>query len=201
MAAGHGPATHAPPCRRATHYQTRPTKEAGHAPTAHSQPWRRVTHKHSTPNAAGGPSTNTAHMIVTGPAPTKHTRPWRRVTDQQRTPHHVGGPRTSTQARSRRDPVEHGLPLGAEPAVRCCSQRLRPSRTWGSRFVGAPEVGLWVHEQKPIGKTPLGSKASPEMSYPTKLHCGPPESSWRPYPGAMKFPPEDTMDPCAHRAY
>ena len=44
--------------------------------------------------------------------------------------------------------VEHGLPLWAEPAVGYCSRRPRPSPLWGSRFVGAREVGPWVGEQK-----------------------------------------------------
>ena len=38
-----------------------------------------------------------------------------------------------------------------------CSRRPSPSPTWGSRFVGAPEVGPWVSEQKPLGKTPSGA--------------------------------------------
>ena len=48
--------------------------------------------------------------------------------------------------------MEHGLPLWAEPAVGYCSRRPRRSPMWGSRFVGAPEVGPWSGEQKPLGK-------------------------------------------------
>ena len=69
--------------------------------------------------------------------------------------------------------VQHGLPLWAEPAVGYCSRGPRPSPTWGSRFVGARAVGPWVGEQKPLGKTPLRGKPSPEMTYlptyPTSL--------------------------------
>ena len=61
--------------------------------------------------------------------------------------------------------VEHGLPLWAEPAVGYCSRRPRPSPMWGSRFVGASEVGPWVGEQKPLGKSPLRGNPSPESTY------------------------------------
>ena len=61
--------------------------------------------------------------------------------------------------------VEHGLPLWAEPAVGFCSRRPRPSPMWGSRFVGAREVGPWVGEQKPLGKSPLRGNSSPESTY------------------------------------
>ena len=60
-------------------------------------------------------------------------------------------------------PVEHGLPLWAEPAVGYCSRR--PSPTWGSRFVGARAVGPWVGEQKPLGKSPRRGNPSPESTY------------------------------------
>ena len=60
--------------------------------------------------------------------------------------------------------VEHGLPLWAEPAVGYCSRRPRPSRMWGSRFVGARAVGPWVGEQKPLGKSPLRGNPSPEST-------------------------------------
>ena len=36
---------------------------------------------------------------------------------------------------------------------------------WGTRFVGAREVGLLVGKQKPLGKTPLRGRPSPEMTY------------------------------------
>ena len=61
--------------------------------------------------------------------------------------------------------VQHGLPLWAEPAVGYCSRRPRPSPMWGSRFVGACEVGPWVGEQKPLGKFPLRGNLSPESTY------------------------------------
>ena len=61
--------------------------------------------------------------------------------------------------------VEHGLPLRAEPAVGYRLRRPRPSPMWGSCFVGAHAVGLWVGEQKPLGKTPLGGNPSPKMTY------------------------------------
>ena len=61
--------------------------------------------------------------------------------------------------------VEHGLPLWAEPAVGYCSRRPRPSPMWGSRFVGAREVGPWVGEQKPLGKSLLRGNPSPESTY------------------------------------
>ena len=61
--------------------------------------------------------------------------------------------------------VEHGLPLWAEPAIGYCSRRPRPSPMWGSRFVGAREVGPWVGEQKPLGKSPLRGNPSPESTY------------------------------------
>ena len=61
--------------------------------------------------------------------------------------------------------VEHGLPLWAEPAVGYCWRRPRPSPMLGSRFVGAREVGPWVGEQKPLGKSPLRRNPSPESTY------------------------------------
>ena len=61
--------------------------------------------------------------------------------------------------------VEHGLPLWAESAVGYCSRRPRPSRMWGTRFMGARAVEPWVGEQKPLGKKPLGGNPSPEMTY------------------------------------
>ena len=61
--------------------------------------------------------------------------------------------------------VEHSLPLWAENAVGYCSRRPRPSPMWGSRFVGAREVGPWVGEQKPLGKTPLRGNHSPQKIY------------------------------------
>ena len=67
--------------------------------------------------------------------------------------------------------VEHGLPLWAEPAVGYCSRRPRPSPMWGSRFVGAREVGPWVGEQIPLGKSPLRGNPSPESTYlPTYIY-------------------------------
>ena len=57
--------------------------------------------------------------------------------------------------------VAHGLPLWAKPAVGYCSRRPRPSPTWGSRFVGAREVGPWAGERKPLGKTPPGATPVP----------------------------------------
>ena len=66
--------------------------------------------------------------------------------------------------------VEHGLPLWAEHAVGYCSRRPRPSPMWGSRFVGAREVGPWVGEQKPLGKSPLRGNPSPGSTYlPTSM--------------------------------
>ena len=63
--------------------------------------------------------------------------------------------------------VEHGLPLGAEPAVGYCSRRPRPSPMWRSRFVGARAVGPWVGEREPLGKTRLRGNPSPESTYLT----------------------------------
>ena len=65
--------------------------------------------------------------------------------------------------------VGHGLPLWAESAVGCCSRRPRPSPMWGSRYVGARAVGLWVGEQKPLGNTPQWGNPSPESTYPPIL--------------------------------
>ena len=66
--------------------------------------------------------------------------------------------------------VKHGLPLWAEPAVGYVSRRPRPYPMGGSRFVGARAVGLWLGEQKPLGKTPLQRNPSPEMTYlPTSI--------------------------------
>ena len=71
--------------------------------------------------------------------------------------------------------VEHGLPLWAEPAVGYCSRRPRPSSVWGSRFVGAREVGPWVGEQKPHGKSDLRGNPSPESTpLPTLSGLQPP---------------------------
>ena len=66
--------------------------------------------------------------------------------------------------------VEHGLLLWAEPAVGYCSRRPRPSPMQVGPFVGAREVGPWVGEQKPLGKSPLRGNPSPESTYlPTYL--------------------------------
>ena len=66
--------------------------------------------------------------------------------------------------------VEHWLPLWGEPAVGYCSRRPRPSPMLGTRFVGAPAVGPWVGEQKPLGKTPQRGNPGPESTYlPTYL--------------------------------
>ena len=40
------------------------------------------------------------------------------------------------------------------------------ARTWGSPLVGAPDVGPWVGEPKPLGKTPFGGNPSPDITYP-----------------------------------
>ena len=61
--------------------------------------------------------------------------------------------------------VEHGLTPWAEPAVGYYSRRPLPSPMWGSRFVGAREVGPWVGEQKRLGKSPLRGNPSPESTY------------------------------------
>ena len=61
--------------------------------------------------------------------------------------------------------VEHGCLLRAERAVGSCSRRPRFSPTWGSCFVGTPEVGPWVAPQRPLCKSPLGGRTSPEMTY------------------------------------
>ena len=65
--------------------------------------------------------------------------------------------------------VEHGLLLWAGPDGRYCSWRPSPSPAWGSRFVVGREVGPWVGEPKPLGKTPFGGNPSPNMTYPTYL--------------------------------
>ena len=57
--------------------------------------------------------------------------------------------------------VVHALPLWAERAVGYCSRQPRPFPMWGSRFVVAREVGLWVREQKPLGKTLLAATPVP----------------------------------------
>ena len=81
--------------------------------------------------------------------------------------------------------VEHGLPLWAEPAAGYCSRRPRPFPIWGSCFVGAREVGPWVGEQKPLGKSPLRGDPSPESTYlPTSWppgggFVGPGRTVWR----------------------
>ena len=61
--------------------------------------------------------------------------------------------------------VEHRLPVWAEPAVGYYSRQPRPSPMWGSRFVGARAVGLWVGEQKFLGKTPRRGNPSPQSTY------------------------------------
>ena len=61
--------------------------------------------------------------------------------------------------------VEHGLPLWAERAVGYCSRRPPPSPMWGICFVGACAVELWVGEERPLGKTPLGGNPRPETTY------------------------------------
>ena len=61
--------------------------------------------------------------------------------------------------------VEHGLPSWAEPPVGYCSRQPRRFPMWGSRYVGAREVGPWVGEQKPYGNTPLGGSPSHGRTY------------------------------------
>ena len=66
--------------------------------------------------------------------------------------------------------VEHGLPLWAEPNGGYCSRQPSCSPTWGSRLLGARDVGLWVSEPKPLGKTFFGGNPSSDMTYiPTYL--------------------------------
>ena len=60
---------------------------------------------------------------------------------------------------------KHGLALWAEPNGGYCPQRPSPSPTWGSRLVGARDVGLWVGEPKPLGKTPFGNNPSHDIIY------------------------------------
>ena len=57
--------------------------------------------------------------------------------------------------------VEHGLPLWAEPAGGYCLRQRSASATRGGRFVGAREVGPWVGERTPLGKTPSGATPVP----------------------------------------
>ena len=40
-----------------------------------------------------------------------------------------------------------------------------PSPMSWDRFVGARDIGPWVGEQKPLGKTPLRGNPSPVMTY------------------------------------
>ena len=66
--------------------------------------------------------------------------------------------------------VEHGLPSWAEPDGGYCVRRPSTSPTLGSPSLGARDVGPWVDEQKPLGKTPYGGNPSPDMTYlPTYL--------------------------------
>ena len=62
-------------------------------------------------------------------------------------------------------PVEHWLPLWAEPNGGSCSRPAAPSLTWGSHFVGASDVGTLVGEPKPLVKTPFGDNPTSEMTY------------------------------------
>ena len=61
--------------------------------------------------------------------------------------------------------VEHGVPLWAEPDREYCWRRRSPSPTGGSYFVGAHELGPWVGEPKPEGKTPFWGNPSLDMTY------------------------------------
>ena len=65
--------------------------------------------------------------------------------------------------------VKHGLPLWTELTEGYCSQRLIPSSSWGSRFVGACESEPWLGEQKPRGKTTLDQPQS-RHDLPTYLY-------------------------------
>ena len=65
--------------------------------------------------------------------------------------------------------VEHGFPLWQYPDGGYCSRPPHPSPTWRSCFVGARELGPWVRETKPLGKTHLGGNPSPDMTYLTYL--------------------------------
>ena len=58
----------------------------------------------------------------------------------------------------------------AKPDGGYCSRRPSPSPTRGSRFVGAPEVGPWVGEPKPLGKTHFGGNPSRDMTYLPTSH-------------------------------
>ena len=62
-------------------------------------------------------------------------------------------------------PIDHGLPLWAEPDGGYCSRRPSPSPTWQSRFVGARELGPWVGEPKLQGKTPMRGNPGPDRTY------------------------------------
>ena len=65
--------------------------------------------------------------------------------------------------------VEHVLPLWAGPDGEYCLRQLSSSPTYVSRFVGAREVGPWLGEPKPLGKTPLRGQPQSRHDLPTYL--------------------------------
>ena len=65
-------------------------------------------------------------------------------------------PRSNMGYVSGQDPME---------GIAYCSRQLSPSPTWGSRFVGARELGPREGEPKLLRKTPFGGNPSLAMTY------------------------------------
>ena len=61
--------------------------------------------------------------------------------------------------------VENVLPPWGGPDGGYCSRRPSPSTTWGSRLVGARELGRWVGDPEPHGNTHSGGDQTPDMTY------------------------------------
>ena len=65
--------------------------------------------------------------------------------------------------------VEQGLPLWAGPDGGYCSRQPSPPPTWGSRFVGARELGPWVGEPKLQGRSSLWGQPQSQHDLPIYL--------------------------------
>ena len=66
-------------------------------------------------------------------------------------------------------PKGEGCETSVEHGLHGFSRRPSPSPTWGSRFVGARELGPLAGEPKLHGKTPFGGTQS-QHDVPTYLH-------------------------------
>ena len=69
-----------------------------------------------------------------------------------------------SKERDVRPRLNMGYLSGQNPMGGYCSRRPSPSPAWSSHLVGAAELGPWVGEPKPQGKTPIGGNLRPDKT-------------------------------------